>query len=293
MRLLFCLLLSAAFINTTAHAATIFESGTLGQTGLTVQDIFDGVTGGTNVQPSIFTGVRFELTEPVRTTEVGGHFVASSPGTFFGAIVALDDEDDFPDSEDLSTPDVLGVTELAFPVESEQVFGDLSLLLQPGWYALAFGSGLFGTSGQGAALRNNPDIGSPTYIGLQSRPGRFNLSDLSDAILFEDHHFVVKGIVVPEPGGAGLFASLACWLLKRPRPQRSTPQHGRRLRLEACEERRALATLTVDSTLDVVDPNDGVTTLREAVEAAEGNFEPDEILFDLDEVVDGTTIQLT
>jgi hypothetical protein len=56
---------------------------------------------------------------------------------------------------------------------------------------------------------------------------------------------------------------------------------ARSLRYETLEDRRLLAVLTVDTDQDVVDFNDGVTSLREAIFAA--NIVPgaDEIVFDL------------
>ncbi|MDZ4659158.1 MAG: hypothetical protein SH868_16425 [Bythopirellula sp.] len=158
------------FRGTSARADMLFESGTLGPTGIP-----RGVIPGANVSAAVFNGVRFQLTQPVITTQVGGHFVGSlgTTDTFFGAIVALIDENDFPDSGDLSTPDVLGSTVIAFPEPSAEVFGDLTLALDPGWYALVFGSGLIGASGDGAMPLNNPDIGNPTYIGYQLGTGWF------------------------------------------------------------------------------------------------------------------------
>jgi hypothetical protein len=116
---------------------------------------------------------------------------------FFGAIVSLDDENDFPDSGSLSTPDVIGTTLLAFPETSNEVFGSLSKPLTPGWYALVFGSGLFGANGFGVAVNNGIDIGNPTYIAWQL--GAVNQwSNLTNPI-FRNFHFVVQGQVVPEP----------------------------------------------------------------------------------------------
>ena len=175
--------------------ATIFESSTLGPTGLSRGD-----TPAANVSSVVFSGVIFQLTAPVVTTRVGGHFVdwPETTDSLFGAIVKLDDQDDMPDSGDLSTPDVLGSTVIGFPEPSSEVFGSLNVALDPGWYALVFCSGLFEAVGEGAMPLNNTDIGNPTYIAFQPSHGWFNLSVLSDAFNFVDFRFVVHGYVVPE-----------------------------------------------------------------------------------------------
>lgn len=174
-----------------ATAATLYESGTLGQpvvprSELTNQNVF-----GTNVNANVFAGVRFELTMPAQTTEIGGHFVGN--GTLFGAVVELDDANDFPNSEDLTTADVLGYAALNFSEPSAEVFGNLELLLNPGWYALVFGTGLFGTSGDGVAVRNGLDIDSPQYIIMGPNFGWF------DSSTSPNHRFILKGSVIPEP----------------------------------------------------------------------------------------------
>ena len=189
------LLLNAAI----ARAETLFESGTLGQTGIP-----RGVVPGATVSAAVFNGVRFQLIEPVVTAQVGGHIVGSqgTTDTFFGAIVKLDDENDFPNSGDLSTPDVLGSTVIAFPAPSAEVFGNLEVRLDPGWYAIVFGSGLFGAVGNGAMPLNNPDIGNPTYIGYQ--PG-FGWGNLLNPI-FHDYRFALEGRIVPEPAAISLLS---------------------------------------------------------------------------------------
>jgi len=212
------LVLTVAFAPTVVPAATIFESGTLGPTGIPFSDL-GGTVPGTNIKDTVFAGVRFQLNQPVVTSQIGGHFVATSSGNFFGAIVELDDENDFPNSEDLTTPDVLGATLLTFPVPSAEVFGNLSLSLDPGWYALVFGSGLFGATTNGGAVRNGTDIGDPTYIGHQpgaTPSGWFNLAGLPT--MFDNHRFVIKGSIVPEPSSASLFllASLHSLLNRKP-----------------------------------------------------------------------------
>jgi hypothetical protein len=183
-----------------ADADILFESGTLGPMGIP----FSGLGGGTapgssGVTPNVFSGVRFQLLQSATTTSVGGHFVDSptSGDTFFGAIVRLDDQTDFPDSGNLSTPDVLGTTLITFPNLSAEVFGDLELEMDPGWYALVFGSGLFGATGSGAAVLNNPDIESPSYIAFVPGSAWIEVSTLPGP--FQNYRLVVLGNTIPEP----------------------------------------------------------------------------------------------
>ena len=199
------LVAAAALIATSqANGDILFESGTLGVTGIPRES-----ATATNVNQFVYPGVRFYLSQPAITSQIGGHFVSESSGTFFGAIVVLEDANDFPNSSDLSTLDVLGTTSLTFPVPSAEVFGNLEIQLDPGWYALVFGSGLFGTSGDGAALRNNPDIGDPSYIGYGPNLNWFNLEIFQTH--FVDHRFVVTGNFVPEPSTLTLLLLIALW----------------------------------------------------------------------------------
>lgn len=192
-------------------AAILYESGTLGSTGVTWSDVENQAVLGANISMFAYNGVKFQLTQPVLTTEIGGHFVAPVGGTFFGALIALDNEADFPDSGDLSTADVLGHALLPFPTSSAEVFGDLALSLNPGWYALVFGSGLFGATGRGAALLNNPDIDNPSYIGHQPLSG-FGWGTLINPI-FRNYRFAVNGEVVPETTAFCLSTIASCLLL--------------------------------------------------------------------------------
>ena len=196
-------------------AATIFESGMLGPTGVTWQQGIDGEVPGANISSTTFNGVRFQVAQPSITTQIGGHFVSPSGGDFFGAIVALEDENDFPDSGDLSASDVLGHAELTFPVDSQEVFGDLSLFLDPGWYALVFGSGLFGTVNSGAMPLNNLDIEEPSYIAYVSSRWK-NLAP-ADGFAFKNYRFIVSGTIVPELStfSLAILASLSAVAYKR------------------------------------------------------------------------------
>lgn len=183
---------------TNLRAGILFESGALGLTGVPRTSISDEIPAST-ISPTVFVGVRFHLDQPANVQAVGGHFVRNTDAnsSFFGTVVSLDGEVDFPNSEDLSTPDVVGATLLSLPEPSAEAYGSIVVHLDPGWYALVFGSGLFGATGSGVALRNNVDIGDPSYIALEANLNWFNL-DIFGAF-FDNHRFVVIGEFVPEP----------------------------------------------------------------------------------------------
>jgi len=177
----------------------IYESAVLGPVGITFEQGLHGEVPGSNVADSNFVGVRFEFAEAWKTTAIGGHFVRGfADDSFFGAIVKLINEFDFPDSSDLTSADVVGNTNLRFPTPSSEVFGQLSTTLMPGWYAVVFGSNLFQNTGWGAAVRNGKDIGSPTYIVWQPDSGWFNIDDLGFGGA-PNARFVVLGNPIAEP----------------------------------------------------------------------------------------------
>jgi hypothetical protein len=208
-RLAMLVAVATCYLSSEASGAVLFESGTLGPTGITWQQVLDEEVVGSNVASDVFSGVRFELLSPVVITRIGGHVVSPAGGEFFGAIVNLTDQNDFPDSGNLSTPDVVGSAIVAFPAPSAEVFGNLSLSLQPGWYALVFGSGLFGATDAGAMPLNNPDIGNPSYIAWQTGDGWANLL----TPIFRNFRFVVEGRVVPEPTITSLILAASVQIL--------------------------------------------------------------------------------
>jgi len=192
-------------------AGIIYQSGSLGETGTP----WLGPYPATNVNPDVIVGARFEIDQQVVTTRIGGHFVGhplNPSDEFFGALIQLENDADFPDSNDLSSPDVLGVTTLIFPETSDEVFGELTVTLEPGWYAIVFGSGLFGTTAVGAAVRNGMDEGPQSYIGWQSGSEWRELSSF-----FVNHRFVVEGSIIPEPATSilMLFGAICLSAMRR------------------------------------------------------------------------------
>lgn len=200
-----------------SNAATIYESATLGPTGITKEQVVSQSVLAANVTSFSFVGVRFYVGQEVRTTRIGGHFVGGfSDTSFFGVLVRLTDSLDFPNSPDLSTSDVIGSTRLSFPETSNEVFNDLSAILEPGWHAVAFGSGSFGASGRGAAPTNNLDVGSPSYIFGQPEEGWLNASDFQ--FLRGGFRLVVEGQFIPEPSSRALLLfAVACTVSLRRR----------------------------------------------------------------------------
>jgi len=208
--------LAVSIFSSNLFAETIYQSGSIGQTGIPWQTL-----AGTGVDSDVFVGARFEIDQPVRTTRIGGHFVGhplNPSNEFFGALIHLENETDFPNSNDLSSPDVLGVAILTFPDLSDEVFGELSTAIDPGWYAVIFGSGFYGTNAVGVALRNGVDNGMQSYIAWQSGTGWRELSSL-----FNNQYFVVEGTIIPEPatsillllGAGSLFAMRRCSFARR------------------------------------------------------------------------------
>lgn len=135
--------------------------------------------GGTSVFDRQFVGAKFFVDAPTETTRIGGHFTKTLD--IFGAVVRLSSAADFPDSPDLSTPDVLGAARIVsfgpdFEIGTDFFSTQLSVPLERGWHALVFGSGLFGTvnsSWGGSLPTDHQRLGNPRFFlsgGLA--PGR-------------------------------------------------------------------------------------------------------------------------
>ncbi|QDT69838.1 hypothetical protein MalM25_27800 [Planctomycetes bacterium MalM25] len=197
------LFLPAALLLLAAQASgdeVLYQSAILGPTGITAEELTTQAVPGTNVGRFDFIGARFELMQPVVTNRIGGHLVSLGPaGEFFGALVALAGPDDFPDSSDLSTPDVLGDTLVAIADPSDEVFGEIELALDPGWYGVVFGSGLFGATGRGGAVRNNTDLPAGGLIGWSASSSGDGWFDLVPGIAPTQQYIVVRGFPIPEP----------------------------------------------------------------------------------------------
>lgn len=129
-----------------ATPMTIFDTGevSIGTTGL---------YGGSSVGSSQYLGVRFQAIADYHVVEIGGHFGGTTNTTIFGAVVQLTGASDFPELNNLaSDPGLIGYSVFGVPQPSGVVWGSLNIPIHASeWYALVFGSGIFGASGYGFA----------------------------------------------------------------------------------------------------------------------------------------------
>jgi len=103
----------------------------------------------------------------VTTGSIAGYFAELTPGiewNIIGAIVRVYGPQDFPNSFDLTTGDVLGKTLIHTSEASGDFAGGLSIRLTGGWYALVFAAA--GTQDKFAAVMPgvNEEIGDLLYF---------------------------------------------------------------------------------------------------------------------------------
>lgn len=191
MRQAVWLLLISTLLCSPALADVIYESATLGPTGQ---------YGGNALTSSQFFGVRFEITEPVQVTEVGGH-LSGWNGSLFAAIVSLPGGAGTLPTGSPFDSSVEAYTTFTASSASQDYRAPLSVYLDPGWYALVFGSGQFGATGTGAMPGNNDPLPEASYIRWDGSQWRSYSTDLR-------LRFVVEGdLVTPEPGSLALLSA--------------------------------------------------------------------------------------
>jgi hypothetical protein len=176
----------------TAEASTIIlESATFNS---------EDLSSGYSVTPFQSLGWRFQIDDFLQVTEIGGNFGNFyEPGNIFGAIVSLDSPNALPSGSPNSLVNVLGETTFTRELDTDTLT-PLSVLLNPGNYALIFGSGQFGATGS----TNMPFTGQVNFPGSSYFFGNTNNTNWMNGG-FSNARFIVKGEAitqsqsVPEP----------------------------------------------------------------------------------------------
>jgi hypothetical protein len=132
--------------NTHGPGYVVFESA--------LQPVVPPSGGGVSVTDGFYSGVNFEIDHPVNLRRIGAH-LGGGIGSVFGAVVEASGFASVPDPPDLTGPDVLATTLVERTAGEGDEWGDVDLMLEPGWYGVIFGSGAFGAT----ANTSLPDLG--------------------------------------------------------------------------------------------------------------------------------------
>lgn len=114
------------------------------------------------IDSNTFWGTRFEVTETT-TVDEAGVWLTSGSGEIFAAILEIDSPtaDPLPPSHPLFDDSVAASTLITVASGTGEYTGDLAgAELEPGHYALVFGSGLFGADGEALI----PSLSDPDYV---------------------------------------------------------------------------------------------------------------------------------
>ncbi len=170
----------------------VHESATMGMPGLGL---------GWSFRDDFFRGSRFHVYSTIEVTKIGGHMLQwqtqEFPGSVFGVIVPLSDADAFPTGSPFDSGEVIARTLFHAAPDSADFRIPLSVILEPGDYALIFGSGLFGAMGRGAMTNNNGVFPDASFIAWDGSEGQWEESNASGM------RFVVEGLPTIDGDGDG------------------------------------------------------------------------------------------
>jgi hypothetical protein len=148
-----------------------------------------------SVNANFFWGTRFDVTDPTHVYEASSWLSNGSGGPIFAAIVALASPtaNPLPITHPSFASTIVASTLINVGTPSEEYAGDFGgLKLQPGSYALIFGSGMFGATGTAQIMQVNDQI---------LKPGSLVWGGSFWANSSTNFRMSLKGIVVPEPAG--------------------------------------------------------------------------------------------
>ncbi len=167
---------------------------------------FSGTDNGDyQLNSSDFIGARFSVSGETEITSIDVGLGEFGNGTIFAAIVPLSSASALPSVDPTSLASIaLDSVLIDVPQGINEVSTALSFDLAAGNYAVVFGSGLFGASGDGplddSNTRLSNPIGGSSLFQSDFKGGWDNISDRH--VLIE-----VDGTSVPEPSSLALLAA--------------------------------------------------------------------------------------
>lgn len=153
-----------------------------------------GEPGGYFLDNSRSIGAAFQIIQATDVTSIGGYFSQYSTDSIFGAIVPLASLASVPSAG----VDSNALAHVVFtPVGTDQLVS-MNVHLDPGFYGVVFGSGLWGTTGTSALVSGQDGANSQLFSGTGTGWNTFAPADMS---------IEVDGTVapVPEPSESALL----------------------------------------------------------------------------------------
>lgn len=139
-------------------------------------------------------GAAFQITQATDVTSIGGYFTQYSADSIFGAIAPLASLASMPSAG----IDTNALAHVVFTPTGTDQLVSMSVHLDPGFYGVVFGSGLWGTTGTSALVSGQDGANSQLFSGTGTGWNTFAAADVS---------IEVDGTVtpVPEPSESALM----------------------------------------------------------------------------------------
>jgi len=188
-----------------------------------------GEAGGGLSVGNLFSGHTFRLLERTQVNTLTVRAQSIAPHSIFAGVYRLGTPDSIPDAQGESN--LLGTTLITVDGPLDDYSGAISLVLEPGWYAILVGTGRHGATAPafGTSLIST---GTPT---TPQSVGPYSINPLTNARIHQGvtPRFVVSGHPLPaEPVPASRFlmqtAGPAAWWTSSASPLSSTSFLGRR-----------------------------------------------------------------
>lgn len=153
-----------------------------------------GEPGGYFLDSTQSIGAAFQITQATDVTSIGGYFSQYSADSIFGAIVPLASLASMPSGG----VDSNALAHVVFTPTGTDQLVSMNVHLDPGFYGVVFGSGLWGATGTSALVSGQDGANSQLFSGTGTGWNTFAAPDVS---------LEVDGTVtpVPEPSESALM----------------------------------------------------------------------------------------